>query len=202
MIPRRRQYGPRRLRGFRITKKVRTRWGILSLLFFRSRFVRIFPNSYRRASNAFGRGAGDAVPLRRAVCLLGMLREETSSFPKWPRRFDSFFMKTLHLASKTKMNDSGTLYETATNGNAIGRLFFLEASGGRIHSANTDGSDRKVIVSGARIPDGVVVDLEAGHIYWTNMGVPNQNDGAIDRGLMRLLRGKPYRPLQHKTTVT
>ena len=24
---------------------------------------------------------------------------------------------------------------------------------------------------------------------------------AIDRGLMRLLRGKPYRPLQHKTAV-
>jgi hypothetical protein len=63
----------------------------------------------------------------------------------------------------------------------VGRLFFLEASGGRIHSANADGSDRKVIVSGARIPDGVVVDLEAGHIYWTNMGVPNQNDGSIER---------------------
>lgn len=63
----------------------------------------------------------------------------------------------------------------------IGRLFFLEASGGRIHSANTDGSDRKVIVSGARVPDGVVVDVEAGHIYWTNMGVPNQNDGSIER---------------------
>ena len=73
------------------------------------------------------------------------------------------------------------LDETATNENAIGRLFFLEASGGRIHSANADGSDRKVIVSGARIPDGVVVDLEAGHIYWTNMGVPNQNDGSIER---------------------
>ena len=64
---------------------------------------------------------------------------------------------------------------------ATGRLYFLEASGGRIHSANADGSDRKVIVSGARIPDGVVVDLEAGHIYWTNMGVPNQNDGSIER---------------------
>ena len=62
-----------------------------------------------------------------------------------------------------------------------GRLFFLEASGGRIHSANADGSDRKVIVSGARIPDGVVVDVEAGHIYWTNMGVPNKNDGSIER---------------------
>src|SRR5258706_1644137 len=64
---------------------------------------------------------------------------------------------------------------------SVGRLYFLEASGGRIHSANADGSDRKVIVSGARTPDGVVVDLEAGHIYWTNMGVPNQNDGSIER---------------------
>ena len=55
-----------------------------------------------------------------------------------------------------------------------GRLFFLEASGGRIHSVNADGSDRKVIVNGCRVPDGIVVDVEAGHIYWTNMGVPNQ----------------------------
>ena len=62
-----------------------------------------------------------------------------------------------------------------------GRLFFLEASGGRIHSANADGSDRKVIVTGCRIPDGIVVDVEAGHIYWTNMGVPNRNDGSIER---------------------
>jgi DNA-binding beta-propeller fold protein YncE len=63
----------------------------------------------------------------------------------------------------------------------IGRLFFLEASGGRIHSANADGSDRKVIVSGCRVPDGIVVDVDAGHIYWTNMGVPNRNDGSIER---------------------
>jgi hypothetical protein len=26
-----------------------------------------------------------------------------------------------------------------------------------------------------------VVDVEAGHIYWTNMGVPNLNDGTIER---------------------
>jgi hypothetical protein len=80
-----------------------------------------------------------------------------------------------------KTNDSGTLYETAAPKNAIGRLFFLEASGGRIHSANADGSDRKVIVTGCRIPDGIVVDVAAGHIYWTNMGVPNRNDGSIER---------------------
>ena len=69
----------------------------------------------------------------------------------------------------------------SANKNATGRLFFLEASGGRIHSANADGSDQKVIISGARIPDGIVVDLDAGHIYWTNMGVPNRNDGSIER---------------------
>jgi hypothetical protein len=37
---------------------------------------------------------------------------------------------------------------------------------------NTDGSDRKTIVSDCHLPDGIVVDVEAGHIYWTNMGIP------------------------------
>jgi hypothetical protein len=64
---------------------------------------------------------------------------------------------------------------------AVDRLFYLEASDGRVISVNPDGSDRKVIVTGCRIPDGVVVDAKAGHIYWTNMGVPNLNDGSIER---------------------
>jgi hypothetical protein len=63
----------------------------------------------------------------------------------------------------------------------IGRLFVLEASGNRVLSMNPDGSDRKVIVTDCRLPDGIAVDVEAGHIYWTNMGVPNRNDGAIER---------------------
>jgi DNA-binding beta-propeller fold protein YncE len=62
------------------------------------------------------------------------------------------------------------------------RLFFLSASSGQVFSANPDGSDLKVIVSeGRRIPDGIVVDAEAGHLYWTNMGNPNANDGSIER---------------------
>jgi hypothetical protein len=64
---------------------------------------------------------------------------------------------------------------------AAGRLFVLELSGGRIHSMKPDGSDKKVIANGCHLPDGVVVDVEAGHIYWTNMGVPNLNDGTIER---------------------
>src|SRR5215813_8938635 len=62
-----------------------------------------------------------------------------------------------------------------------GRLFVLELSGDRIHSMNPDGSDRKTIVTDCRFPDGIVVDVQAGHIYWTNMGVPNLNDGSIER---------------------
>ena len=63
-----------------------------------------------------------------------------------------------------------------------GRLFFLSASSGQVFSANPDGSDLKVLVSeGRRIPDGIVVDTEAGHLYWTNMGNPNANDGSIER---------------------
>jgi len=62
------------------------------------------------------------------------------------------------------------------------RLFFLSVSSGQVFSANPDGSDLKVIVSeGRRLPDGIVVDADAGHLYWTNMGNPNANDGSIER---------------------
>jgi DNA-binding beta-propeller fold protein YncE len=63
-----------------------------------------------------------------------------------------------------------------------GRIFFLDAGGGRLLSANPDGSDLKTIVEeGRKIPDGLVVDSAAGHMYWTNMGNPQTNDGSILR---------------------
>jgi hypothetical protein len=62
-----------------------------------------------------------------------------------------------------------------------GRLFLLELSGDCIHAMDPDGSNRKTIVTNCRLPDGIVVDAEAGHIYWTNMGVPNLDDGSIER---------------------
>src|ERR1700756_5970055 len=62
------------------------------------------------------------------------------------------------------------------------RLFFLSVSSGQVLSVNPDGSDLKVIVSeGRRLPDGIVVDVAAGHLYWTNMGNPIANDGSIER---------------------
>ena len=63
-----------------------------------------------------------------------------------------------------------------------GRIFFLDLGAGRVLSAKPDGSDLRTIVSeGRKLPDGIVVDAEAGHIYWTNMGSLKENDGSIDR---------------------
>ena len=70
----------------------------------------------------------------------------------------------------------------AQNAPTSGRLFFLDLSGGRILSANPDGSDLKTIINeGRKLPDGLVIDVAAGHIYWTNMGEPERNNGSIMR---------------------
>ena len=82
---------------------------------------------------------------------------------------------------KTATQSQTSKPSPVSNAKGVGRLYFLEANAGVIHTANADGSDRKVIVSGARVPDGIVVDVEAGHIYWTNMGNPSKNDGSIER---------------------
>jgi DNA-binding beta-propeller fold protein YncE len=63
-----------------------------------------------------------------------------------------------------------------------GKLFVLEASGeGRLFTISPDGSDKTFLVTGCPVPDGVAVDIQAGHVYWTNMGVPPANDGSIER---------------------
>jgi hypothetical protein len=69
----------------------------------------------------------------------------------------------------------------SSRGGPVGRLFVLELSGGRIHAMNPDGSGREVVVTDCHLPDGIAIDVAAGHIYWTNMGIPNLNDGSIER---------------------
>src|SRR6202166_3067943 len=64
---------------------------------------------------------------------------------------------------------------------ATGHLFVLELNADRIYAMNPDGSDKKTIVTNCHLPDGIVVDAQARHIYWTNMGVPNFDDGSIER---------------------
>src|ERR1700733_7097384 len=74
-----------------------------------------------------------------------------------------------------------SIESNGTESSVRGRIFLLELSGGRIHSMDVNGNHRKTIVTGCHLPDGIVVDTSAGHIYWTNMGVPNLNDGSIER---------------------
>jgi hypothetical protein len=80
-------------------------------------------------------------------------------------------MTVLH-ATQTKAASSTT---------RSGRLFLLDLSGGRVLSMSPDGSHARVIAADCPHPDGIVVDVEGGHVYWTNMGVPSRNDGSIER---------------------
>jgi len=81
------------------------------------------------------------------------------------------------MAVKSSKSEIKTTTAKATKA----RLFFLSLTG-QVMSANPDGSDLKVIVNeGKRLPDGIVVDTAAGHLYWTNMGNPSANDGFIER---------------------
>src|SRR5215475_5702299 len=69
--------------------------------------------------------------------------------------------------SETESEVSEPKHVTPGNKSTVGRLFVLDLSSGQVFSLNADGSDRKVIVSGCRHPDGIVVDVEGGHIYWS-----------------------------------
>src|SRR6516225_152438 len=63
-----------------------------------------------------------------------------------------------------------------------GRIFFLDLGGGHVLSANPDGSDFKTVVADAgKYPDGLAIDVAAGHTYWTSMGNFKANDGSILR---------------------
>ena len=86
--------------------------------------------------------------------------------------------KTLTSKPAAKSSKAGKTASQTT----IARLFFLDLSEGRVMSCNPDGSDLRTIVSQAgHMPDGVVVDENSGHIYWTNMGTLGANDGSIVR---------------------
>ena len=63
-----------------------------------------------------------------------------------------------------------------------GRLFYLDIRGGRVLTANPDGSEPKVLVEGLKmLPDGIVVDVASKHMFWTNMGKAKVDDGSIQR---------------------
>ena len=79
------------------------------------------------------------------------------------------------------MTASQTTTSKRAAAKAVGRLFVLDIAAGQVLSMNPDGSGKKVLATGYLLPDGIAVDVEAGHVYWTNMGIPGKNDGFIER---------------------
>lgn len=89
---------------------------------------------------------------------------------------------------------------------AAPRLYFLDIglggegedikslmTAGKILTASADGSNVREIVTGQSLPDGIDVSIEAGKIFWTNMGTAaNQNNGSV---MSADLDGKEIRPV-------
>src|SRR6266478_2437505 len=88
---------------------------------------------------------------------------------------------TFYIRKRRGILMSSNPKHTKAPGNKSGRVYFIDASGGRLLSVNPDRRDLKVLVTDRhRIPDGIVVDVENGHISWTEMGIPNKEDGSIE----------------------
>lgn len=50
---------------------------------------------------------------------------------------------------------------------------------GRVLEVSPDGKSVKTLVSGQQLPDGIVLHEPSQRLYWTNMGIPSQNDGHV-----------------------
>ncbi|KAL6852697.1 hypothetical protein ACO1O0_007245 [Amphichorda felina] len=53
-------------------------------------------------------------------------------------------------------------------------------SGGRLLVGPADGKkDFKPLITNQKLPDGIDISLSAGKLFWTSMGMPTENDGAV-----------------------
>lgn len=50
---------------------------------------------------------------------------------------------------------------------------------GEILELSLDGKIKKVLIHNQSLPDGLDIDHASGRIFWTNMGVPGKQDGAV-----------------------
>ena len=94
----------------------------------------------------------------------------------WERNIDYYHQEGQNFGVAFYQAEAGATHAT------VGRIFFLDLRGGRVLSANPDGSDLKVVIEERKNGvDGIVIDVEGGHIFWTNMGRASADDGSVDR---------------------
>ncbi|MFI5308467.1 MAG: 3-hydroxyacyl-CoA dehydrogenase [Polyangiales bacterium] len=93
---------------------------------------------------------------------------------------------TATAGSSAPPSDAGAAMLAATLTEPM--LFWLDIATNAVYRAKADGSDAHPIVTGNGIsaPDGVNVDVEGGHLYWTNMGsaLGGANLGTVQRAAL------------------
>ncbi|MCL2447660.1 MAG: DUF5050 domain-containing protein [Polyangiaceae bacterium] len=88
-------------------------------------------------------------------------------------------------AAAAAASDAGT--QPGAGPDAAGDLsklsfYYLDVTGGRVLMSNAAQPNAQVLVASAgQGPDGVAVDVASGYVYWTLMGNPSANDGAVMR---------------------
>jgi hypothetical protein len=60
-------------------------------------------------------------------------------------------------------------------------VFYLDVGGSVMATDVLDPMARTIVEDAGQGPDGIALDVEHGHIYWTGMGVPANDDGFIMR---------------------
>jgi DNA-binding beta-propeller fold protein YncE len=74
---------------------------------------------------------------------------------------------------------------TSDAGSSAPAIFFLDIAGQRVLRADPNGRTSSALVTrGSASPDGIAVDPIKGFIYWTNMGVPEADDGFLMRATL------------------
>ena len=89
------------------------------------------------------------------------------------------------------------------------RIFYLDVQGSVRVFDEDKPSPRTLVSSAGKGPDGIAVDVAGGHVYWTTMGVPADNDGSLLRSELDgsklttiVPAGGSYTPKQLKLELT
>jgi hypothetical protein len=84
-------------------------------------------------------------------------------------------------------------------------VFWLDVSGKVLESDATNFAVKTLVPSAGQGSDGIAVDVAAGYVYWTDMGVPADDDGSIMRARLDgsevttiVEKGGTYTPKQLK----
>ncbi|KAK7428254.1 hypothetical protein QQZ08_005151 [Neonectria magnoliae] len=114
--------------------------------------------------------------------------------PDVPIKFLQTFIDQGRLGAKSTKGGllpPGLMAEEDESNIHLPQLYFLDLGlstsnpadafhAGRVMVGSPDGRPIKSLVTSQRVPDGIDISLSTGKLFWTTMGVPSVNDGAVN----------------------